>query len=427
VSLSPPERLLAREALGRILWRAEGTLPSLATVLPRTDDNDSRRRLKDVIVGVSVLRLRLAYLIVTARRTSTPPDEAALIAATANADVDTWIDAFLDDDDARDDVAWPTEPVLGLVARRSCPSLLAAMLMRSLGHADADAFLAASNRPGPVTVRTNTLRTTRAALVASLAEDGIIVQIDESTPWAVRVLEAAAAASTTTTTTTATATTTAARRAPHLMASRAWRAGWFEVQDASSQHVALESGATPGAVVVDLCAGRGGKTLALAAMMQDQGRLIAHDPDPRALRDLRGRVGRLGLRCVEHMTSPEAVAGRADIVVVDAPCTSSGVLRRAPDLRFTLTAADVERHRRLQREVWGRAAGLVSTGGRIVYATCSVLSAENDDIVADATTALVPERRRLLLPHRDGGDGFFIASFRRTEALSARGPLRPGR
>jgi 16S rRNA (cytosine967-C5)-methyltransferase len=413
VRLSVDERALAREALRRILGGAEATLQALASILPRAVDNESRRRLKDVVVGVSVLRLRLAYLVLKARHPRASFDEPRLFAALVDAEPDAWIDAFLADDEARDDVCWPADPTLALMARRSCPLALASMLLESLGGDDADAFLAASNRAGPITLRTNIARTTRAALAASLADDGLVTGIDEQTPWALHL----APATTRSSTTSVTSTSAPERSITHLSGSRAWRAGWFEVQDASSQRVALASSAHPDDVVVDLCAGRGGKTLALAAMMQDRGRLIAHDPDERALCDLRGRVRRLGLRCVELGAQP--TDGAADIVVVDAPCTSTGVLRRAPDRRFLFTASDVQRQQHVQREVLARAARLVAPGGRVVYATCSVLEAENDDVIADGPPELERESQRLLLPHRDGGDGFFIACFRRRRPPSA--------
>jgi 16S rRNA (cytosine967-C5)-methyltransferase len=374
VNLRPDERALASAVLRQILDDGAPTLPTLAAAL-RHIDNDARRgHLKDVVVGVAVRRMRLAFLVARSGRL---------------VDADALIDAFLDDDDDRGDVIWSADPVEAMARRRSCPVWLTATLVDDLGLADADAFLASANRPGPVTLRTNTLRTTRDGLISALATDGIVAHPLPSTPWAVDVVGRA-----------------------NLMGSAAFREGLFEVQDASSQQVVVAADVAPGEIVVDLCAGRGGKTLALAAALQDRGRLIVHDVDERARRDLRGRVRRLGLRCVEE-TAPEAIAGRVDVVVVDAPCSSLGVLRRSPDLRYRLLPADVAALAPVQQQLLERAAMLVRPGGRVVYATCSVLRAENDDVADTAPDTLESESRRLLLPHRDGGDGFFIARWRR--------------
>jgi 16S rRNA (cytosine967-C5)-methyltransferase len=378
VNLRPDERALARTVLRQVLDEGAPTLPTLASALRHIDHDARRGHLKDVVVGVAVRRLRLAFLVARSGRL-----------LDADALIDALIDAFLDDDDDRNDVIWSAEAVEAMARRRSCPLWLAATLVDDLGPDDADAFLASANRPGPITLRTNTLRTTRDGLISALATDGIVAHPLTATPWAVDVVGRA-----------------------NLMGSAAFREGLFEVQDASSQQVVVAADVAPGDIVVDLCAGRGGKTLALAAALQDRGRLIVHDVDERALRDLRGRVRRLGLRCVEE-TPPEALAGQVDVVVVDAPCSSLGVLRRSPDLRYRLSPDDVAAVAPVQRQLLERAAMLVRPGGRVVYATCSVLRAENDDVADTAPDVLESESRRLLLPHRDGGDGFFIARWRR--------------
>jgi 16S rRNA (cytosine967-C5)-methyltransferase len=372
--VNPGEAEQARvvAALEAVLCGDVGLGPALRELLRDAADNDSRRRLKDALIGVVVLRRRLAWQATRGRGTATP---AALLAC------------FFDDDDA--DGPWPADPVEALGVRRSCPDWLARALIDSLGHDDADAFLANANRPGPVTLRANALRTDRAGLLEALASDGITARENPATPWAVDVVGHA-----------------------NLMGSRAFRDGRFEVQDASSQQVVVACGARPGDVVVDLCAGRGGKTLGLAAVMGDRGRLVAHDVDERALADLRGRTRRLGLRSVsvEH---PDTVAGAADVVLVDAPCSSVGVLRRSPELRWRMQPEDLVALQETQRALLERASRLARPGGRVVYATCSVLRPENDDVAETAPPTLESESRRLLLPHRDGGDGFFIAVWRR--------------
>ena len=336
--------------------------------------HDERRAIKDAVFGVSVLRLRLAFIAGT-------DDVAALLRC--------WRDDVGDGD-----VRWPGDEVEGLAVRRSCPAWLTRRLVDARGLDGADAFLAAANVPGPATLRANTLRGDRASLRAALDVDGIVTVDNDATPWAVDVVGHA-----------------------NLFGCAAFRAGAFEVQDASSQRVIAASGAGPGDVVIDLCAGRGGKTLGLAALMQNRGRLIAHDVDGKALRDLRGRLGRAGTDIVEVVDDVCALpVGVADVVVVDAPCSSTGVLRRSPDLRFALRKSDVDAVVEVQRALLARAAALVRPGGRVVYATCSVLRAENDDIVDDAGDMLDEKERRHLGAPFDAGDGFFFAAFLRRRA-----------
>jgi 16S rRNA (cytosine967-C5)-methyltransferase len=265
-------------------------------------------------------------------------------------------------------------------------------------------------------LRATTLVNTRDELIAALADEGLTARKNPRSPWAVDVVGRA-----------------------NLFGCRAFRDGRFEVQDASSQAVVVAADVRPGDVVVDLCAGRGGKTLALAAAMTDRGALWFHDVDERALADLRGRLLRARVTCARRGLPDD---GTADVVLVDAPCSSTGVLRRWPDLRYTLRADDVEGYAGVQRALLARAARLVRPGGRVVYATCSVLRAENDAVVDDlivndifdridprllhdgshdrpTTTrgepALITQSRTLLAPREPGdGDGFFFAVLLRT-------------
>lgn len=232
-------------------------------------------------------------------------------------------------------------------------------------------------------------------------------------------------------------------RGQSLQGEEGFVRGWFEVQDEGSQMVALYSGARPGETVVDLCAGAGGKTLALAAMMQNQGRLLATDVDGRRLSAIYDRLDRSGATCVE-VRSPrgrwqaggpeplEDVAGKADLVLVDAPCTGTGTWRRNPDAKWRLRPGGLAERIRDQQIVLERAATLVRPGGRIVYITCSVLPEENEDAVArfldahaDFTAGALAEtsfgRPGLERPHgalqltpaHTGTDGFYVASLHR--------------
>jgi 16S rRNA (cytosine967-C5)-methyltransferase len=226
---------------------------------------------------------------------------------------------------------------------------------------------------------------------------------------------------------------------------RAFTSGWVEVQDEGSQVCAFLAGAAPGSTVVDYCAGGGGKTLALGAARP--GRLVACDVNPRRLEAMRPRLERAGVTAEIRRLGPEGegtddLRGRADLVLVDAPCSGSGTWRRHPEAAWRLSGEAVDRLSVLQRSILARTAGLVRPGGRLAYVTCSVFASENDEVAADfaaghpefrplaiADAALTPDltdaaRARLaelsggghtlqLTPRRAGTDGFFIALFER--------------
>jgi 16S rRNA (cytosine967-C5)-methyltransferase len=228
------------------------------------------------------------------------------------------------------------------------------------------------------------------------------------------------------------------KRNPHAEAEPAHGKGWFEIQDAGSQVAALMSGAKAGEQVADICAGAGGKTLALAALMANKGQIHAHDQDRHRLRPIFERLARAGARNVQVLGADEGarldnLEEKIDCVVVDAPCSGSGAWRRNPDSKWRLTEKQLQQRMRDQKALLERGARLVKPGGRLLYITCSVLPEENDDQVATFLAghpdfALVPYRdqwRRaigteppvsdggadtlLLTPHRHATDGFFIA------------------
>lgn len=210
--------------------------------------------------------------------------------------------------------------------------------------------------------------------------------------------------------------------------------GPVEIQDEGSQLVCLACEAAPGTLVVDLCAGAGGKALALAADMDDRGRLIACDTDRTRLSRLPPRLALAGVTIVEtRLLDPgrEAaaladVAGQADLVLVDAPCSGSGTWRRNPETRWRVTPERLLRLTALQTRLLDIGAGLVKPGGRLVYAVCSLLAEEGRDQAEAlaARSSLVPEPvpmeagrpagpGNLLSPAHDGTDGFFVARWRR--------------
>ncbi|NJM35944.1 MAG: RsmB/NOP family class I SAM-dependent RNA methyltransferase, partial [Rhodomicrobium sp.] len=171
---------------------------------------------------------------------------------------------------------------------------------------------------------------------------------------------------------------------PNVEAETAHGRGWFEVQDEASQIAAYLSGAGPRLQVLDLCAGSGGKTLAMAALMQNTGQIHAYDADKQRLRPIFERLKRAGARNVQVLDAGDeaaldALSARMDIVFADAPCSGSGVWRRRPDAKWRLTPEALAQRIAEQRAVLERAASLVKPGGRLVYATCSVLPSENGE------------------------------------------------
>jgi 16S rRNA (cytosine967-C5)-methyltransferase len=214
----------------------------------------------------------------------------------------------------------------------------------------------------------------------------------------------------------------------------AWRRGLVEIQDEGSQLISLGCEAAPDMLVVDLCAGAGGKTLALAAEMADRGRIVATDADRGRLSRMTPRLQRAAISIVEtRLINPNReatmladLAGRADLVLVDAPCSGTGTWRRNPETRWRVTPERLGRLTTLQARLLDIAAGLLKPGGRLVYAVCSLLAEEGRD-QADALTrrsSLVPEPLPmptglptgpglLLSPARDGTDGFFVARWQR--------------
>ncbi|TJY63124.1 RsmB/NOP family class I SAM-dependent RNA methyltransferase [Sinimarinibacterium sp. CAU 1509] len=272
----------------------------------------------------------------------------------------------------------------------------------------AESLAAALCEQAPVDLRVNTLKCDRAEAQAALSEAGIEVQVTPYAPQGLRV----------------------ARRAA-LQNLAIYRDGWIEPQDEGSQLLAMLMDAQPGETVIDYCAGAGGKTLALAAQMQDRGTLYAWDSDSTRLARLAPRLQRAGVHCVQIRTlgNDEEPEVQADAVLVDAPCSATGTWRRQPEAR--LKALDLPSLTTLQAQILARAARHVRPGGRLVYATCSLLDAENADIVEaflaahpqfeldDAGAELasagitLPGRMLQLLPHQHGTDGFFAARLRR--------------
>jgi 16S rRNA (cytosine967-C5)-methyltransferase len=314
-------------------------------------------------------------------------------------------------------VARERDPVRRLGLGRSLPDWLARRFLDEYGD-EADGLLAALNQRAPLTLRANTLRTSRAALADRLASEGLA---SHPTRYASQGL-------------------TLDMRT-NVFGLAAFKEGWLEAQDEASQLCAELVAPPPRGLVVDACAGAGGKTLALGAAMESKGRLIALDTHERKLDELRRRARRAGLSnaravAVDDDRWPdevEALRGRADRVLVDAPCSGLGALRRNPEARWRLSEDDLERLPRQQHAIAARAQALVAPGGRLIYATCTILRAENQAVVerllipgwelvraaeiwGTARASAVCDLSGTFLtlrPDRHDTDGFFAAVLRR--------------
>ncbi len=208
-----------------------------------------------------------------------------------------------------------------------------------------------------------------------------------------------------------------------LFKSEAFRNGWFEQQDVASQRVTLDLDVQPGMRVVDACAGTGGKALHMAALMANRGRVIAIDIVERKLDELRRRAQRAGVTIVDTRLAASTktvkrLAASADRVLVDAPCSGTGVLRRNPDIMMHLTEAMFDELLQIQAQILRRSALAARTGGRVVYATCSILPEEGEQQVqrflADHPSfRLVAEARSM--PDVADEDGFYHATLERTD------------
>ncbi len=296
-------------------------------------------------------------------------------------------------------------------AAPAAPEWLLPSLRRAFGDR-LEAELAALNARAPLDLRVNALKATPDEGVDRLAQEGILAEPLPYPPGALRVRGGSAGL---------------------LDSTETYAEGLIEIQDQGSQIAAASVEARPGETIVDLCAGAGGKTLALAAAMRNQGRILACDTGRPRLSRLPGRLARAGVTNVETAELPgdwldrleregawpsalTPLADSADAVLVDAPCSGSGTWRRNPETMMRLKPESLDVLTRLQDRLLAAGARLVRPGGRLVYVTCSVLAEEDEDRAArfllgrDGWTAAPPRR---LTPAQDGTDGFFIARFDR--------------
>ncbi|GIW52087.1 MAG: NOL1/NOP2/Sun family protein [Gemmatimonadales bacterium] len=315
--------------------------------------------------------------------------------------------------------ALPHDPVADIGIVHSLPDWLVAAWLETLPQEVVEARCKALKEPAPLAVRANPLKADRDAVQRRLLEEGFPSRPAFYSPLGL-VLEGKG----------------------FVYGTGSFREGWFEVQDEGSQLIGFLAEAKPGQVVVDGCAGGGGKTLHLAAMMEDRGELYAFDVSGSRLRQLAARARRAGVRSVRLRVLPrgepagrgrsvlDELRGRADVVLVDAPCSGTGVLRRNPEAAWKLTGERIGQLVREQQAILEAYAPLVRPGGRLVYATCSLLPQENEAVVerflechpefALQSAVAVLERQGISVPGQydlflrldpavHGTDGFFGA------------------
>jgi len=316
----------------------------------------------------------------------------------------------------KETIAWPAmakNPGKAISVLESHPLWLVERWLDSYGIDETIAICRANNAIPPLMLRFNSLKTSREGAIAALALEGAAAAPAPFSPDGLIL----------------------ATPAPGLRDMTCFREGLIRIQDEASQLVSLLVTPEPGGRVLDLCAGTGGKTLHLAARMENRGRITAVDLRPEKLRQLQEEAARLGATIIETQATdaadiPETWRGAFDRVLLDAPCSGLGTLRRNPEIRWRLAPADLEKCRQIQERLLMSAASCVKPGGRLIYSVCAVTPDENEAVVegllADRPdyTLSPPEAARGIppalidqagffrsFPHRHGTDGFFAAVF----------------
>ena len=280
--------------------------------------------------------------------------------------------------------------------RESIPDWIEELGLNSLGEDLWTREIAALNQQAQVILRTNTLKTTKSNLKNLLLEEGIETETIEGHPDALKLKERT-----------------------NVFKTKAFTDGFFEVQDASSQQVGYFTQVEPGLRVIDTCAGAGGKTLHLAALMKNKGQLIALDIYENKLKELKRRAKRDGAHNVEtRVISSSKVYKKlyasADRVLIDAPCTGLGVLRRNPDAKWKLQPEFLAKITKIQQEILRNYSKMVKEGGKLIYVTCSILPQENTEQVkqfldSDEGEVFSMEKEVNIYASESGFDGFYMA------------------
>ncbi len=284
--------------------------------------------------------------------------------------------------------------------RESVPDWIDALCIKELGEKVWTAELVALNKQADVILRVNTLKTNLKDLQLKLQSEDIETETIPNYPSALKLTKRA-----------------------NVFKTEAFKLGWFEVQDASSQLVAAYLDVAPGMKVIDTCAGAGGKTLHLASLMENKGQIVAMDIYESKLKKLKVRARRNGvhnidLKVIDSTKPIKKLHNKADRVLIDAPCSGLGVLRRNPDSKWKLQAEFVDRIKETQQQVLQQYSKMVKPGGKMVYATCSVLPSENQEQVDKFLTSEFGKeftfvKDNKVLAHKSGYDGFYMALLER--------------
>ncbi|MGB5428530.1 RsmB/NOP family class I SAM-dependent RNA methyltransferase, partial [Eudoraea sp.] len=284
--------------------------------------------------------------------------------------------------------------------RESIPDWIEELGLNSLGEELWTREIAALNQQAQVILRTNTLKTSKNDLKNVLLEEGIETESIEGYPDALKLKERT-----------------------NVFRTKAFTDGFFEVQDASSQKVGTFTQVEQGLRVIDACAGAGGKTLHLAALMKNKGQLIALDIYENKLKELKRRAKRDGAHNVETRVIGNSkvykkLYGSADRVLIDAPCSGLGVLRRNPDSKWKLQPEFLDKIVKVQQEILKNYSKMVKEGGKLIYATCSILPLENTEQVkhfldSDEGKVFSLEEEVNIYASESGFDGFYMARMTR--------------
>ncbi|MDA0177014.1 methyltransferase domain-containing protein [Mesoflavibacter profundi] len=284
--------------------------------------------------------------------------------------------------------------------KESIPDWIDNIAVKELGEAKWTKEIQALNEQADVILRVNTLKTTKENLQNILHDNDIETEYIKGYPYALKLKERA-----------------------NVFTTQAFKDGLFEVQDASSQLVADFLQVEPGMRVVDTCAGAGGKTLHLASLMENKGQIIALDIYANKLKELKRRAKRNGAHNVEprHIDSTKVIKklyDKADRVLIDAPCSGLGVLRRNPDAKWKLEPEFLDRIKKTQSEILNSYSKMVKSGGQLVYATCSILPSENEEqvkkfLASDYGKEFSFVKEEKILSHQSGFDGFYMALLKR--------------